>query len=231
MLVGEEQEADPAPPAVAEAATRAASEARMTAWARKMTDRVPTGWLISGTGAVLLASTAAFGGLADVPKPKPAELRAGEHFVGSELDMSVVSAAIGGEVRGTSIYPAAGQRTLVVVLDVTNEFDKPRLAATKDALRGIGVEDVALEGFDASRVVDGSNTTFLQPDVPARVRLAWAVDADVVSVGDEIRIVLPDSTHYVGELFTRGDYWSDVRTGAFVTVQVDALPAEQEATP
>ncbi len=230
MLVGEEQEADPAPPAVAEAATRAASEARMTAWARKMTDRVPTGWLISGAGAVLLASTAAFGGLADVPQPKPAELRAGEHFVGSELDMSVVSAALGGKVRGTSLSPDAGQRTLVVILDVTNEFTKPRSGGAKDTLAGIGVEDVVTANFNADRVDDGSAVSYLQPDVPTRVRVAWLVDSADVTAGDEIRVMLPDSTHYVGKLFTMGDYWSDLRTGAYVTVKVDEVPASDEAT-
>ncbi|MFD6699939.1 MULTISPECIES: hypothetical protein [unclassified Microbacterium] len=229
--MGEEHEADAAPPAVADAATRAASEARATAWARKMADKVPTGWLITGAGAVLLASTAAFGGLADVPKPKTPELRVGQHYVGSDLDMSVVSAAIGGEVRGTSLYPTDGQRTLVVVLDVTNEFDKPRSAGVKDALAGIGVDGIDTVRFNANRTVDGTSVSYLQPDVPARVRVAWLVDAGEVAVGDEIRLALPDSTHYVGQLFTQGDYWSDLRTGAYVTVKVDAVPAEDEAQP
>ena len=231
MLVGEEHEADAAPPAVADAATRAASEARATAWARKMADKVPTGWLITGAGAVLLASTAAFGGLADVPKPKTPELRVGQHYVGSDLDMSVVSAAIGGEVRGTSLYPTDGQRTLVVVLDVTNEFDKPRNASAKDTLKGVAVKGVPVDGFNADRVSDGSYVSFLQPDVPTRVRIAWLVDEGDVTVGDEIRVVLPDSTHYVGQLFTRGDYWADVRVGAYATVRVEALPTDDQATP
>ena len=221
--MGEDDEAD--------AATRAASEARATAWARKMADRVPTGWLISGAGAVLLASTAAFGGLAEVPKPKPVELTAGEHYIGSDLDMSVVSAGVGGEVRGTNLYPAEGQRTLIAILDVTNEFDKPRRAGVKDTLAGIGVEDVATISFAADRVVDGSNLSVLQPDVQTRVRVAWLVDAADVAAGDEIRLVLPDSTHYVGKLFTLGDYWSDLRPGAYVTVKVDELPASDEMTP
>jgi len=231
VLVGEEDEAEAAPPAVADAATRAASEARAAAWARKMADRLPTGWLISGAGAVLLASTAAFGGLAEVPKPPPPELHVGQHYVGSDLDIAVISAAIGGEVRGTNLYPAEGQRTLVVVLDVTNTFDKPRSASEKDTLKGIAVKDVSLQGFNANRVVDGSNVSSLQPDVTTRVRVAWLVDGAEVARGDEIRVVLPDSTHYVGQLFTRGDYWADIRTGAYATVPVDQVPAEEEATP
>ena len=227
--MGERDQPQPASQDAAEAATRAASEARLTTWARKMADRVPTGWLISGAGAVLLASTAAFGGLADVPKPVPPELHTGQHFVGSDLDMSVVSAAVGGEVRGTNLSPAAGQRTLVVVLDIENVFRKPRLASGKDALKGVAVKDVTLDGFSADRVADGSNVSYLQPDVPTRVRIAWLVDAADVAPGDEIRVVLPDSTHAVGQLFTRGDYWTDVRPGAYAAVRVDELPSEDEA--
>ena len=221
--MGEQQDAD--------AAQRAASEARATAWARKLADRVPTGWLISGAGAVLLASTAAFGGLADAPVPKPPQLKAGQHYVGSDLDIAVASAAIGGKVRGTGISPAEGQKTLVVVLDVTNAFSKPRPATTADTLAGIRVEHVTAHGFAANRTADGSSVTALQPGVPTRVRIAWAVDADDVAPGDAIRVVLPDSTHNVGSLFAMGDYWSDVRTGAYVTVPVGEVPAEDEMTP
>ena len=232
MLVGEEQEADPAPPAVAEAATRAASEARMTAWARKMTDRVPTGWLISGAGAVLLASTAAFGGLADVPQPKPAELRAGEHFVGSELDMSVVSAAIGsGEVKGAGVTPDVGEKTVVVILDVTNEYTAPRPVRVKDTLGGIQLDGIETHRYDVNRVVDGSGAGFLQPDVPTRVRIAWTVDGGAVGAGDDIRVLLPDSTRFTGSFVGRGEYWADVRPGAYVTVRLDEIPSVDEEAP
>ncbi|MFB7843019.1 hypothetical protein [Microbacterium sp. NPDC056052] len=230
--MGEQQEAEPATPGVAGAATRAASEARMAAWARKMTDRVPTGWLISGAGAVLLASTAAFGGLADVPKPKPAELRAGEHFVGSELDMSVVSAAIGsGEVKGAGVTPDVGEKTVVVVLDVTNEYTAPRTVRAKDTLGGIQLDGIETHRYDVNRVVDGSGASFLQPDVPTRVRIAWTVDGEAVSPGNEIRIMLPDSTRFTGSFVGRGEYWYDVRPGAYVTVTLDEIPSVDEEAP
>jgi len=217
--VGENDEAD--------AAGRAASEAWAVAWARKAADRVPTGWIITGVGAILLGATAAFGGLAPAPQPKPAELSAGEHYTGSQLDMAVVSAGVGGEVRGTGFAPEEGQRTLVVVLDVTNEFTAPRLARSKDTMGGVGVDGVSLEGVDVARTIDGSNVLEFQPGVPTRVRLAWLIDEGQVSPGDEIRVVLPDSTHYVGSFVERGDYFTDVRTGAYATVQVDALPEEE----
>ncbi|UJP10047.1 hypothetical protein L2X99_17100 [Microbacterium sp. KUDC0406] len=55
--MGENDEAD------ADATRRAESEARLTSWARKTADKVPTAWIITGAGAILLGATAAFGGL------------------------------------------------------------------------------------------------------------------------------------------------------------------------
>lgn len=219
--MGENDEAD-----AADAADRAASEAWAVAWAKKTADRVPTGWIITGVGALLLGATAAFGGLAPAPQPKPIELSAGEHYTGSQLDMAVVSAGVGGEVRGTGYSPEPGQRTLVIVLDVTNEFTAPRLARSQDTMGGVGVDGVSLEGVDVARTIDGSNVLNFQPGVPTRVRLAWLIDEGDISPGDEIRVVLPESSHYVGSFVGRGDYFTDVRTGAYVTVPVDALPEE-----
>lgn len=219
--MGENDEAD-----AAGAADRAASEAWAVAWAKKAADRIPTGWIITGIGAILLGATAAFGGLAPAPQPKPAEISAGEHYTGSQLDMAVVSAGVGGEVRGTGFAPEPGQRTLVVVLDVTNEFTAPRLARSPDTMRGIGVDGVQLDNLDVVRTIDGSNVLEFQPGVPTRVRVAWLIDEGAVSPGEEIRVVLPDSTHYVGSFVQRGDYFTDVRTGAYVTVTVDEIPEE-----
>ena len=196
-----------------------------------MADRLPTGWLISGAGAVLLASTAAFGGLATAPQPAPAELRAGEHFIGSDLDMSVVSLGVAdGEVRGAGVTPEEGQITVIAVLDVTNVYTAPRGVREKDTLGGVGLDGIETVRFDVNRTSDGTGAAFLQPDVPTRVRIAWTVDADAVSPGDEVRVVLPTSTRYTGSFVTRGVYWEDIRPGAYVTVRADELPADEEGT-
>lgn len=219
--MGENDEAD------ADAAGRAESEARLTSWVRKTTDKVPTGWIITGAGAILLGATAGFGGLAPAEQPEPAEITAGEHFVGSQLDMSLVSAGVGGKIRGSGVSPGDGQSTLVVVLDVTNEFNEARSATAKDSLGGIGVDGVSLGPVSATRVSDGSFATTLQPDVPVRMQLAWVFDTDDIAPGDEIRVILPDSTRFQGSFVMRGGYWEDVRPGAFVTVTADDLPEEE----
>jgi hypothetical protein len=218
--VGENDEAD------ADATKRAESEARLTSWVRKTTDKVPTGWIITGAGALRLGATAAFGGLAPQEQPRPVEISAGESYTGSQLDMTVVSAGVGGYVRGSGVILEEGQRTLVVVLDVTNEFDEPRTGTTKDTLGGISVAGVELGTVGATRVADGSTASAFQPDVPTRVQVAWAVDADAVSPGDEIRVGLPDATRFQATFLGRGSYWYDFRTGAYASVTVDALPEE-----
>lgn len=217
--VGENDEAD--------AADRVASEVWLRSWAKKAADRIPTGWIITSVGAILLGATAAFGGLAPAPQPKPVELSAGERYTGSMLDMAVISAGVGGDIDGTIVDPEQGQRTLIVVLDVTNQFTAPRLARSKDTMGGVGIEGVKLDGVDVTRTIDGSSVLEFQPGVPTRVRLAWLIDGDQVRAGDRIRVALPDSTHYVGSFVQRGDYFSDVRTGAYATVRVEELPEEE----
>ncbi|WP_182254726.1 hypothetical protein [Microbacterium esteraromaticum] len=218
--MGEDNEAD--------AAKRAASEARAAAWARKMADRIPTGWIITGAGAVLLGATAAFGGLEPASEPVPKELEAGEHFVGSDLDIAVLGAEVGGEVRGAGVVPDEGEETLIVTLEVTNLFEEPRIALAPHTLSAVRIDGVEIVRSDAKRIDDGSVLSYLQPDVRTRVRLAWTIDEDAVSPGDEIRIILPDSTRYEGSFVTRGSYWADIQTGAYVTVPVDAVPADEE---
>jgi len=220
VFVGEENDAD--------AAERAASEARAAAWARKMADRIPTGWIITGAGAVLLGATAAFGGLEPAQQPVPEELGAGDHYVGSDLEIVVRGAEVGGEVQGAGVVPDDGEETLIVTLDVTNRFTEPRIALAPHTLRAVQIDGVEIVRSDAKRVEDNSVLSFLQPDVRTRVRLAWTIDEDAVAPGDEIRIILPDSTRSEGTFVTRGTYWSDVRTGAYVTVTVDEVPADEE---
>lgn len=219
MCVGENE---------ADAANRAASEARAAAWARTMADRIPTGWIITGAGAVLLGATAAFGGLEPAPQPVPEELAVGEHYVGSDLEIAVLGAEVGGEVQGAGVVPDEGEETLIVTLEVTNLFSEPRIALAPHSLSGVHIDGVEIVRSDARRVEDDSVLAYLQPDVPTRVRLAWTIDADAIAPGDEVRLVLPDSTRSEGAFVTRGTYWSDVRTGAYVTVPVAAVLADRE---
>lgn len=217
-------------PAVA--ATNAGARAKVLGWARRSIDLIPTSWLITGAGAVLLATTAVFGGLeAAAVDPTPV-VAVGETFSGSDLDMTVIGVELRDELsdeRGqTLVFPdeEKGERVLVVTVDVVNTFDKPR-PSTANAPQSPVVDGIRIEGLDEKgdvlRADDGGRAPRLQPDVPARLLLTWTVGPDDFHDGDVVTLTLPDSDHYVGQSVMRGDYWEDVRVGATLTATIDEV--------
>ncbi|MEU4014765.1 hypothetical protein AB0E56_05800 [Microbacterium sp. NPDC028030] len=219
-------------PAVA--ASNASARAKVLGWARRSIDLIPTSWLITGAGAVLLATTAVFGGLeAAAVDPTPV-VEVGETFAGSDLEMTVVGVELRDELsdeRGrTLVFPdeEKGERILVVTVDVTNTFDTPR-PSTANAPQSPVVDGIRIEGLDEKgdvlRADDGERAPRLQPDVPARLLLTWTVGPDDFHDGDEITLTLPESDHYVGQSVMRGDYWVDVRVGATLPATIDEVSA------
>jgi hypothetical protein len=209
-------------------AANAGARAKVLGWARRSIDLIPTSWLITGAGAVLLATTAIFGGLeAAAVDPTPV-VAVGETFTGSDLEMTVVGVELRDERGNAAAYPdeEKGERILVVTVDVVNTFDRPRGSATSDP-RSPVVDGIRIEGIDekgsVSRDDDGSIDPDLQPDVPARLQLAWVVGQDDFRDGEEIALTLPDSDHYVGQSLIRGDYWQNVRVGATLTATIDEV--------
>ncbi|MFC4137679.1 MULTISPECIES: hypothetical protein [unclassified Microbacterium] len=228
--MGENDEADAGATSAADAGAtkRAESEARLTSWVRKTTDKVPTGWLITGAGAILLGATAAFGGLQTVPEAGPVELAPGEHFIGADIDMSVVAVELSDTRQTAGVVPDEGQRVLVVIIDATNLFDRARpVFGGNDT--AAAVDSIRVEGLDEtpkiSRVDDGDGATWLQPDVPARLMVSWAVEPGDFADGDEVTVTLPDGEHTVGSFVTSEEYWSDVHVGARVLTSIEEVPA------
>lgn len=196
-------------------------------WGRRTFDLVPTPWLVTAAGGALLAATAAFGGLAPAPTPQTPVLTVGETHTGSDLDITVLSAEIWPERANARAFPdqEKGERLLVVTVEAVNRFPSARTMTTSDpeswAIDGILVEGI--DGKPAVSRVDGSNARRLQPDVPARLLLAWVVGESDLQDGDEVTLTLPDSTHRVGESVISGDYWTDVRVGAVMPVRVEEV--------
>jgi hypothetical protein len=213
--------------AAAVAAANASARAKVLGWARRSIDLIPTPWLITGAGALLLATTAVFGGLEAAPVDPVPAIAVGETFSGSDLDMTVVGVELRSDRGNTSVFPdeEKDERVLIVTVDVTNTFSSPRASAVggKTPL----VDGILIDGFDmrpsVSRADDGTGSPRLQPDVPARLQLAWLVGPDDFHDGDEILLTLPDSTHRVGQSLVRGDYWDDFRVGATVTAPVEEV--------
>lgn len=234
VAVGENKAAAQ-PPGQADAATAARTNAdaraKVLGWARRTIDLIPTSWLITGAGAVLLATTAAFGGLATAPADPVPEVAVGDTYVGSGLEITVVGVELWDETGNSAIYPdeEKGEKVLVVAVDVVNTFEKPR-SATSSPLNQGSVDAIRIVGLDETPSLshrdDGESSGMLQPDVPARLLLAWRVGADDFHDGDVVSLTLPDTTHRVGDNVLRGeDLWEDLRVGATLTATVEKAAA------
>lgn len=239
-------------PATAGTTSGADARARVLGWARRSVDLIPTPWLLSGLAGVALLSTAAFGGLATAPVAPTPLVEVGEEFAATDLTMTVLDVSLVDEPGFASLYPdqEAGERALVVEVEVVNTYRAPRpsidggpLSPMIDGIRidTLSGETVVPLEFDASdeeaaadytshrglgtpaavsRADDGTGSPMLQPDVPTRLFLAWIVSDDEVAPGAEITLTLPESTRYTGTSVVDGDYWWDVRVGATVTTTV-----------
>ncbi|WP_435747625.1 hypothetical protein [Microbacterium sp. PMB16] len=217
-------------------AANTSARAKLLGWARRSIDLVPTSWLITGAGAVLLAVTALFGGLEAAAVDPIPEVAVGETFAGSDFEMTVVGVELREERGNAAVYPdeEKDERVLVVVVDVVNTFPTPRSSVSGEKPSPV-INGIHLDGIDEkpsiSHADDGAGSPMLQPDVPARLLLAWIVGPDDYKDGDEIRLTFPDSTHYVAKNVMRGDYWTDVHVGATVTAEVVEVPAEVDEVP
>ncbi|MBO0979686.1 hypothetical protein [Microbacterium sp. SD291] len=215
------------PDAAAAARTGADARAKLLGWARRTVDLVPTPWLVTGAGAVLLATTAAFGGLEAMPATAVPELSVGDTYRGSDLELTVVGVELRDERGDAMVFPdeEKGEKVLVVVVDVVNTFGKPRPSAAH-AEASPTVDGIRLDGAEGapslSRTDDGGIPGMLQPDVPARLLLAWLVGPSDFRDGETVTLTLPDSTHHVGDNVLRGqDFWDEVRVGATVTATIE----------
>ena len=223
-------EPGPQPDARGVDAANAGARAKVLGWARRSIDLIPTSWLITGAGAVLLAATAIFGGLEAAAVDPTPEVAVGEMFAGSDLEMTIVGVELSDDRDNVLVFPdeEKGERVLTIVVDVVNTFDKPRASSDNEAASPV-LDGILLEGLDErpsiSRADDGAGSPILQPDVPARLLLAWVVGPDDFHDGDEVHLTLPDSTHYVGQSVMRGDYWTDVVVGATVTTTIAEVTA------
>lgn len=201
-------------------------------WARRTFELIPTPWLITASGAVLLGTTAAFGGLDAVAEPPLPELAIGDEYSGADFTFTVRAIELRADNGTTFVFPDEenGEQVLAVVVEVVNDFPVARALSTTSKLSST-VDGIAVEGLDAKPVVtrvDGSAASMLQPDVPAELVLAWVVPRGAYEEGDTVTLSLPDATHYVGTSVVSGDYWWDVTVGATVTGKIVEIPAPEE---
>ncbi|KDA06891.1 hypothetical protein DC31_07955 [Microbacterium sp. CH12i] len=201
----------------------AASASKRTRWITAVSDRVPAKWLGGIATGIVLAATAAFGGLASVPVPALPELVAGETFTGASLEMTVEQASILDERRETGVTAAEGERLLVLTVEVTNIDDEPRPAISDGSVSEIRIDGVGDVKPTIARLDDGTTFPWLQSGVPAELTLTWAVPTSLFVDRDDVRIALYTATKKTGSFVITGTFWDDITTGAHLTIPVDDL--------
>lgn len=215
VVTAPDLDSPPAPPA------RATRFARL----RAATDRVPTRWFAGIGTAVFLAATAAFGGLEAVAVAEVPRLAAGEQHVNDRVALTVQRAVLLDTFpeAGATADPAQGERVLALLVDAENRWDRAEMVQAGGGVAStIGVE--ALESTPPTSVArydDASRDPWLQPLVPVALVLTWIVPGDLFTDGEEIEVVLSDQTLWSGSFVVDGDYWSDPRPAAVVTVPIE----------
>ena len=199
--------------------------------ARGLYDRLPTKWLVTSVGAVLLGLSALLGGLDDVPPTPIPQIEANQPYTGERLTITAERAALIDGFPEQGVMPADGNRLLVVVATVENTWTDPvRLAtlpATADTLLPVGIEfaDAATAPTTVMVFDDGSTVSTVQPGVPVEVAFVWEVPSGSLAHGDEVRFDLLDRT-YEGEASVYfGERFSDDFVGGYLEFTVEDLGA------
>ena len=195
-------------------------------WLRAASDRVPTRWFAGiGTG-LLLAATAAFGGLATAAAPPITALEPGQEHRNDQLAVTVERAVLVDEFPDAGVFVDDGQRVLALVLDVENTWVEPLAASPSSSV----VDSITVEGLSdppdsVARYDDATLNPVLQPGVPARIVFAWAVDAGAFSDAQSLRLTVNDMTLYTGSFVANGQWWTDPVAAATASVAVEDIGA------
>ncbi|MGO4782513.1 hypothetical protein [Cryobacterium sp. W22_MBD10_FK3] len=183
------------------------------AGSRRLFDKLPTPWLISGITAVLLAFSAVFGGLDDAPVQAAPVIEPGATHVGAELTVTVSEALLIDAFPEQLLVPEEGNRLLVVRAVVENTTTGPlRLAAgAADSLRVGRVPGVpgATPPYRILVIDDGSGEVAVQPGVPVELAFIWEVAGDAVAEGDSIQVQLLDRVKISEGELTYGGLYDD----------------------
>lgn len=159
---------------------------------------------------VVLAGSAAFGGLADAAGPPIAELELGRPHEGTPLTITVQGVSVVDALPGTSAEPEPGQSFLSVRAELVNEWDEPLLRPL-DGVRVSGVDglDAIAEAEMLLYATDGDALLRLQPGVPTAVDFIWPVRTADAVPGSPVTVRLFDLSLYTFTAVAVGQDWSD----------------------
>jgi hypothetical protein len=197
-----------------------------------MGEKIPTRYVVTGLGAVFLAVSAAFGGLADAPvEPVPA-VAAGESVSGAQLRIAVERAVLIDGFPEQGIEPAEGSRLLVLVAEVENVHTRPVSTSgdgfgASDNLRPVGVAGLDADSAPLSVAVldDGSEFPELQPGVPIELAFIWEIADGALADGDRLAVDVYDKTYRANGFVTYGERFDDRFVAATTELEVSDVGA------
>ena len=195
-------------------------------------DRLPTKWLVTSVGAVLLALSAVVGGLDDAPVLPVPVIQAGDSHAGTELTIVVNSALLIDAFPEQSIVPEEGNRLLVVRATVENTTTEPRRLASgttadTDSIGIAGIPGLA-DGAPPERILvidDGSDSVVVQPGVPVELAYLWEIADDAAEAGDPVTVNLMDRDYISEGRLTYGGLYGDPVVGATLDVALGDVGA------
>lgn len=176
---------------------------------------------------VVLAGSAAFGGLADAAQPPIAELELGRPHPGSPLTITVRGVSVVDALPGNSAEPEPGQSFLRVRAELVNEWDEPLLRPL-DTVRVSGIDglDAAAEAEMVLYGADGDDLLLLQPGVPTVVDLVWSVNTADARPGSRVTVELFDLSLYTFTAVAVGQEWSDPTLAVTVPAVIEKAAEE-----
>ncbi|MET0956346.1 MAG: hypothetical protein ABWY68_10385 [Cryobacterium sp.] len=194
-----------------------------------LADKLPTKWLITGITTVLLALSALFGGLDDVPVPVIPVVEAGTEHAGLELSVTVGQALLIDGFPEQNITPDEGNRLLVVRATVENTTSGPLRLSTAQvhslSLAGVPSLPSVAPPSDIVVIDDGSDKVVVQPRVPVELAYIWEVEADAVAAGDVVTVDLFDRVFLSEGRLTYGGLYDDPVVSATVELALDDVGA------
>lgn len=195
-----------------------------------LSDQVPTRWILTGATVVLLAASAAFGGLEDAPAAAVPVVAAGEAVTGAQLRVAVERARVIDALPEAYVTPEDGNRLLVVIATVEDVWDGP-VATTGDSGAADGILPVGVPGIAVGTapdaillLADGTRSPDLQPHVPMELAYVWELPADVlddVVDGDELVVDVYDKTYRADGFVTYGERFEDPFVQARASVPIE----------
>ena len=165
--------------------------------------------------AVVLASTALFGGL-DTVDTSVTTFKPGDEFSDGEFTVKIERATLISEVRAGSRVIARekpGRRYLGVVAVVRNDGTVPGRLSRELDLRNEPDKVVV----DPMRVSDGSRIATLGPGLSEQIAFIWELPQDALSAGDSVTLRVWKK-QFRQNMVTYGQAWLDSNTDYGETV-------------